>query len=70
MSRQPEGPVAEEVANQIANVVAVRKEDVTKPASERAHQTEKNNAGTSLPDKRNPPPGHANEQTGKPKPRS
>jgi hypothetical protein len=50
MSKQPQGPVAEEVAEQIAKEVADRKKDVTIPASKRAEQTVKNDAGTSLPD--------------------
>lgn len=44
MSKQPQGPVAEEVAKQIATTVADRKKDVTIPASKRAEQTVKNDA--------------------------
>lgn len=49
MSKQPEGPAAEEVAKQIATEFANRKEDVTIPASERAKRTVENDAGTSVP---------------------
>jgi hypothetical protein len=49
MSKQPEGPVAEEVAKQIATEVADREKDVTIPASKRAEQTAKNDASTSVP---------------------
>ena len=49
MSKQPEGPVAEEIAKQIAADVANRKKDVTIPAGERARRTLENDAGTSVP---------------------
>jgi hypothetical protein len=49
MSKQPQGPVADEIEKQIAKDVDDRKRDTTIAASEKAKRTVENDAGTSIP---------------------